>query len=155
MNNKIIDDNHGLSIKKKESFAKFIKYLYLSLIGIIYLSIAIYLAVYLTEESSMYQSIILLIITGIIGTYSKNLYFNLIEYIFDNKESLTTKIKQDNQKVEIIINWITLILIIGFIQVFLPDNIYMKIAFFAVIGLIILPFIILAYKFLNNKEKSK
>lgn len=132
-------------LEYKELGVTILSGVYIGLILVIYITIGAYISDVDNSEQSIYQSIVPLIITGIIGGFSKGFYFSLVDLIFDNCEELVTeKVKRNNRKIEGLINYITILLLLRFlINMNTNENIFLNIAVIAIgclSGLMIISF---------------
>lgn len=135
-------------IRRKELGIRILSIVYLVLIIAIYFSISLYLSNVSEDDMRVHQSIVVLIITGVIGTYSKNLYISLVGMVFNDEERFfTEKIKQEKMRVEGIVNYLTILLLVAFLTNFTDHDIYLKIAIACISALTLLIIIAIYFKF--------
>ena len=136
-------------IKHKELGVSILSVIYIGLILVIYLTVFLYINELKNSEQDVYQSIIPLIITSVIGGYSKGFYFSLVDLIFDNEEKLVTeKVKKSNRKIEGMINFITIMLLVTFlISINTYESPLLTVAIIAIYSLISLLVVGMYFKF--------
>lgn len=144
-------------IRRKEKGVSILTWSYLVLIFIIYLMVTMYISDGNRDELSFYQSIVPLIVTSLIGSFSKGYYFSLVDLIFDNyKELVTDKVERNNRKVEGIVNFLTIVLLLRFLaDMNTHENIFLTLGIVASSCLILLYVIAVYFKFEPlTKEKE-
>lgn len=144
-------------IARKEKGVFILTWTYLILIMIIYLMVSMYISDGNRDELSLYQSIVPLIVTSLIGSFSKGYFFSLVDLIFDNyKELVTDKVERNNRKVEGIVNFLTIVLFLRFLaDINNHENIFLTIGIVASSFLIFLYVIAIYFKFEPLTKQKK
>lgn len=108
------------------------------------------------DRGNIYYSILPLIITGLIGTLSKSLFFSLLDIIYDNSlELMSNKVKQDKSVVEATTNILTMTLFIVYIMVIsIGSKLYLN-TVIVICCLLIILFVISLCLRNNNIKKMK
>ncbi len=117
-------------IEEKELGIKCLSIVYIILITAIYICLYLYINSNSSREIIGVQSFLLLIVTTILGNYSKELYLNLTNVILNYQEKMITPlIRSYKMFVTVWVNYITVILLLSYMGKVILDlnNVYFHI----------------------------
>lgn len=126
---------------------------YFTLIFFVYVFVYIYITSDMSKEYSNIQSLILVIITSFIGTYSKQFYESMLYMIYNfEPDRVPKEINRSILKNFAVTNFLTLMLLSAFISNLLKN----QVSIFLLIGIIAIPFslyiIALFFKFTDSED---
>lgn len=135
-----------------------ISWCYYFIVSFIYLFISLYIFNVRDGEveNDLYATFVPLIVTTFIGGFSKNFYFNLIDYIlnFNKKLMELDEINKIKKRSDGIINHITIMLLTSYlIAINDGSNLYLNIAIWGIIFILFL-FVIVTFMDLISPPKK-
>lgn len=133
--------------------SKILSGVYLTLIFLVYIFIFIYISSDMNSGQSKVHSLILVLITSFIGTYSKQYYESMIYMIYNFEiDSVPKEINRIILRDFAVTNWLTLLLLSSFFVHTLKDHV----SLFVLLGVIALPHLLylvgLFFKFADSEN---